>query len=65
MTWLLAYLLLGMLSAEIGLWRNQRMGRTDYGVLAYLFMIMAWGPVGVGTLLALLIIVLVHGRRLW
>ena len=65
MIWFLAYLVLGVLCAELGLWSNQRRGRTDYGAVAYLFMVMAWFAVSLGTVLAVLIIVLVHGRRLW
>lgn len=65
MTWLLAYLVLGVLFAELGLWSNRRHGRTDYGVVAYLFGMALWLPILWGSAVAALVIILVHGRRLW
>lgn len=65
MTWLLVYVLFGVLCAELGLRANRRHGRTDFGVAAYLFTVATWFAMVSGILLAILIIVLVHGRRLW
>lgn len=65
MTWLLVYLLLGVLFAELGLRANRRHGRTDFGAIAYLFTVATWFAIVLGSLMAIFIIIVIHGRRLW